>query len=234
MKLPRVEFNIGHLTWDIDIIERFLKNKRKELIELRNRLLKIYPGLKKTKNREDIRKFLLKKYKENFNEIHKKIIYFQEKWEKINNKVLKAISDVIESRWGDKKVIIAYVSVNSICPRNLKNYTFSVYYKSNVKRFLHVCVHELVHFLYFKKLIEIYPKIDTKTFNEGKRWKLSEILAPILMNNPKIVKIIGKSDIRSYACSKEISEKFWNLYQESLRKKESFEIFYKKCEKIKI
>ncbi len=222
MKLPRVEFNIGHLTWDTDIIERFLKTKRKELIELRNRLLKIYPDLKKIKNRDNIRKFLLKEYKENFNEIHKKIIYFHEKWEKINNKVLKAISDVIESKWGDKKVIIAYVSVNSICPRNLKNYTFSVYYKSNVKRFLHVCVHELVHFLYFKKLIEIYPKIDIKTFNEGKRWKLSEILAPILMNNPKIVKIIGKSDIRSYVCDEKNKREILESIPREFKKKREF------------
>lgn len=231
MKLPKVEFNIGHLTWDTYMVEDFLKTKRKEIKVLKKHLLEEYPRFKKTKNRDEIRKILLEEYKKNFDKIYKKIIYIQEKWDKINNKIMKAISELIQTKW-DREIIVAYVSVNPICPRNWENYTFSIDYKSKDKKFLENCVHELIHLLYFKKLREIYPKIDTKTFDKGKRWKLSEILTPILMNNPKIVKIIGKSNLKSYVCDKKTTQKFWKLYQESLKKKESFEKFYKKCEKI--
>ena len=229
--LPRLEFNIGHLTWDTNLFERIKKTKIRNKTELKDYLFKIYPEIKKTKTRKDIRLFILNEYKNNFDEIYGKILYFQEEWDKINDKLLKAISDVIETEW-DKNAINAYVSISPINPRELKNYSFSIDYKANYRIFLAICTHELIHFLYFKKLIEIYPKIDTSTFDKGKTWKLSEILAPILMNNPKIVKIIGKSDIGAYVCDEKISKKFWNLYQESLKNKESFEKFYKKCEKI--
>jgi len=229
---PRVEFSFGHVTWDTYVIESFLKEKReKETEELRKYLLEVYPNLKKIKIRKDIKKFILDEYKKNFNNIYEKILHFQEEWDKINDKVLKAISDVIETKW-DRDVVDAYVSINPICPRDWKDYEFSISFRKNDKRFMETCVHEIVHFIYFKKVKEIFPNINTKTFDYGKRWVLSEILAPIIMNDPRIVKIIGESDLRSYACDEKTTKKFWKLYQERLKKKESFEKFYKKCEKI--
>lgn len=232
--LPKVYFQFGDLWWDIWHILSFTRRKR---FILYKKLVKRYPIVKKLKNtkkdKEKLRLFLINEYKKNFNKIVDSVIHFQRVWDKKNDKFMRALLHVLEVKPSKRSTIKCFISMNPICPRDWKNWKFSVTYDLPDQNKIFVTAHEVTHMFYFKKLIDEFPKIDTKTFDfHGKEWRLSEALAPIIMNDPRITKVIGKSRNSTYACNTETSLKFNGLYREHLKKKTSFVDFYKKARKL--
>lgn len=94
-------------------------------------------------------------------------------------------------------------------------------------------MHEICHFLYFKKWLEIFPRISKKTFEHPYlEWHLSEILAPIILNDNRIQKLLKQKAV-FYAEHKKIKidEKtapayFTDLY-DKIAKDNNFEQFLK-------
>jgi len=200
-------------------------------------ILKCYPILKKLpknkKMRERLKPFLIKVYLKNFDKICRSVIHFQKIWDKKNDRFMVAVSKVLEVKAPKNMVISAFVSVNPSCPRSWKSWTFSLYYYFPDKRVVGVSSHEITHMFYFKKLMDEFPRINKKKFDTPAReWKLSEVLAPIIMNDPRIVKVIGKTPLHTYVCSDEVLLKFDEVYKEHLNKKTSFIAFYKKARKL--
>jgi hemoglobin-like flavoprotein len=232
--IPRVYFYFGDLWWDIWLVERF--NKMKKYV-LYKQLVKKYPIVKKLKNtekdREKLRLFFINEYKKHFKEIADSVAHFQKVWEKKNDKFMHALCCVLQVKPPKNRVIKGYISINPICPRDWKGWSFCITYTMLDSGKIRTTAHEITHMFYFKKLIDEFPKINTKMFNEhGREWRLSEVLAPIIMNDPRIVKVIGKTPLHTYACGDDILLKFDELYKEHLKKKTSFVTFYKKARKL--
>ncbi|MGE5297601.1 MAG: hypothetical protein ACM3KM_00360 [Acidobacteriaceae bacterium] len=61
---------------------------------------------------------------------------------------------------------------------------------------MHIIMHETCHFLYFKKWGELYPKISKKKYEYPYvEWHLSELVAPIILNDHRVQKILkGKTE----------------------------------------
>ncbi len=213
----------------------------------REKFFKMYPELKTLKQNAEKqklsenqkRKLIIKFISQTYRQRHKKIINsirkYQKYWNRVNNKFIKTISEVLETSPPKIKIIKAYVSINPINPRDISNSTYSINYKFNKRRVLKTSAHEITHFFYFKKLKETYPGLNTETFNRPyKNWIISEILAPIILNDPRIAKIIGETEKISYICNRKTSDKFWNKYTEHLNKGTSFKEFYESVKNIKI
>jgi len=206
------------------------------------RILKHHPELKNlfAMKKEKDRKIALKKYIRDFKiknkeEIKQRVDIFKKEWRNIEKLYLSVLSQIIETDWPEnRKNIKALISINPICPRFLDDWSFSLFYDLDTKNLLETIMHEICHFLYFKKWKEVFPDAQRKTFDYPYiEWHLSEILAPIILKDERIQKFLKKKpffydehkDLKIDGIK--IPEYFLNLYKEHLKIKTSFSDFLK-------
>lgn len=144
-----------------------------------------------------IKKYIKKFYAKNLRELEKKKKFFEKRWEKINNKFEKALCELLEI--DAKKInfkIACFISICPICPRDLKEKNFSIFYRQKWSDARLTIAHEILHFYYFYKWKKVFPKHSEKNF-DGPHiiWHLSEILAVVLLNTKNLQKILKKKAI---------------------------------------
>jgi hypothetical protein len=122
----------------------------------------------------------------------RKKLSFQQEWEKVAVSFFSSLSDIMQISWPkNKKVIRAMVAANPICPKNLSDWSFSIFYRFEKIDALEIIMHEICHFLYFEKWHELYPQMNVKRFySPSIEWQLSEIVAPIILNDERIQKLL--------------------------------------------
>jgi len=239
-QLPQVKFTDTPPKFEIEMFSNFLF---KDSWGWSKYIYKNYPELKpikklKTQKEKDkfLKEFIINYRKTNKKDIEESKIRYQKEWIKIEKKYFKILSQILQTDWPkNKKIIKAMVSMNIICPRFLDDWSFSVFYShKNLKHILVIIAHECCHFLYFKKWQEIYPKAKRKTFNTPHiEWHLSEILAPIILNDKRIQKILKSKDVfydeylKIKIKNKTVPEHFNDLYNKHLKQNTNFEHFLK-------
>lgn len=196
--IPKVEFGVPPLNKTFPLIHYFL-NPIKEDWDWSSRIYWGYPRLKnKLQNVKDKKKrkeieynffkevFLFKKPK-----LKRKKEYFQKEWNKINDKIMFVLSEVVEQEWPKKdRKIFAGVSLNPICPRYIKQRTFDIFYRDNSKRMKSTAIHEILHFIYFEKWKKVFPKTKEKEFDAPHLvWQLSEMVPKIILSDKKVQKV---------------------------------------------
>ncbi|MCL5239571.1 MAG: hypothetical protein M1286_03840 [Candidatus Marsarchaeota archaeon] len=162
-----------------------------------------YPELNKIINSdgdkaEPINEFVDRFYEKHGKEFETAAGVYQKVWDPINDGVMQGLSEIIEREW-DVDEVRGYLTLNPICPRFLETSSFQVTYSYAPETTKLVSLHEITHFLYFKKWKEVFPNEDEKKFNSPHLiWALSEILvAPI--DNDKRVRGYLSEDARSYS-----------------------------------
>ncbi|MDP3989777.1 MAG: hypothetical protein Q8Q01_01065 [archaeon] len=198
MKAPKVEFSIASINRIFPMIHFFL-NPTKKQWDWSNAIYKNYPELKsklltvkdKNKRKEIEYHFFLDVFKKEKNELEKSAKRFQKDWDKINDKVMLVLSEVIEQEWPEKdRTIHGRTSLNPICPRYIKQRTFDVFYKCSHARMKAITMHEILHFIYFEKWKKVFPKTKQREFDSPYLvWKLSEMVPGIILNDDKFQKI---------------------------------------------
>lgn len=162
---------------------------------------------------------------------------YQKEWDKINDPYLKILSRHIETEYPKgRKVITAYVSIVPIYPRFLDEWAFNVSSKKP-EMVIPISMHEILHFLYFKKWMEVFPKTKRKELDAPHLvWRLSEILDPIILdNNPDIQALLKHkhghySEFQNVKIGKKtLIKHFEDLYRKHLKSKQPFEYFLKIC-----
>lgn len=232
MAYPKLKIREISLKFECEIFNAFLFHHSGRGGEY---ILRNHPKLKKAKNEKEVKEYLsafrLKKKKA----IKGSIKVFEKRWKEIEKEFFEMLPWVLETEWPKNKTITVYISVNPISPRFLDEWSFSMHYKNNssagVREFF---AHEILHFLYFKKWKELFPNAKRKTFDYPYiEWNLSEILAPIILNNSPIKKLL-KGRAGSYDEHKEIKigknnlvKHFENLYKKSLKENKPFGDFLK-------
>lgn len=238
MNLPKVQFIDMSLTSETSVIHCFLLpdewgwNKR---------ITKAHPTLKNAlllKTEKDQLAFV-KKYISLFRKKNAKIINrnkkeYEKEWGKIEKNFLEALSEILEIDWPKRrKTIYAMTSINPICPRFLDSWSFSMFYNyKKMDKAMEVIMHECCHFLYFEKWKELYPKMDRKKFNAPHiEWHLSEIIAPIILNDKRIQKLLKqKADFypehaRLKIAGQTIPKYFTSLYEKNIKENKDFNAF---------
>lgn len=93
----------------------------------------------------------------------------------------------------------AEVSLNPICPRNINNNSFTVFYKDDENKFLKTALHEIIHFIWF----HIWQKHfqDDKNDYEAPhlKWILSEMVIDTFVSNTEISKLLSQANHKNMA-----------------------------------
>jgi hypothetical protein len=242
---PEVRFEISSVQEEIDIIFKFCMHKNPTL-DFSDAVYSKHPELKNmvagiTDEKlfhEQCEKYVRDYLEKNKDAIGKSKEHFQKAWEQVGGLFLESLCKDFETDLPEEiKEIKANVSINPMCPRWIDRWTFNLYYKFSDSSMEKVSIHEIIHFLYFKKWLEVFPGADKKNFNGmNSEWILSEILVHTIMNNNKAIQDIvkgEKADVYKKWQSividgKRLAEYFDDLYIEHKEGKISFAEFLKK------
>jgi hypothetical protein len=241
MALPKVKFTNISLSEEVDLLYIFLFEDEWDWGE---RIVKKNPKIKEVfsfKNEKErikfLKDFIVNFRKENQELIEKNKKEYQKEWGRIEKDFFIILSEIIQTDWPkNKKIIKIKISANPICPRSLSDWSFSLFY--NYKKAFdatEIIMHEACHFLYFEKWKKLYPEMDNKKFDEPHiEWHLSEILAPIILNDVRIQKLLKHKAIfykehkRIKIDGKTAPKYFGNLYKKTAKEK-NFEEFLKEA-----
>ncbi len=198
----KVKFTNISLSQEVDWMHGFLfKNQwgwGKYIIRKHPKIKEIF--FLKTENEQVnfLKNYITEFKKENYNIIEKNKIRYQLEWQKIEKDFFNILSEIIQVNWPDnRKTIKGMISINPICPCFLNDWSFSIFY--NYKKIFYameVIMHESCHFLYFEKWKNIYPEVSNKKFESPHlEWHLSEIIAPIILNDQRVRKLLKQKAV---------------------------------------
>lgn len=236
MKLPKVKFKNISVSKEIEWFYNFIfynKTGWQKYIFRRHPRLKSVYNLKTKRAREKYIEAYIREYlKNNKDEIRNNRSRIEKLWGKKEKEFLINLEEILEIKWLVKKDITSLISINPICPRFLHDWSFFIYYRYKNYDILEVIMHELCHFLYFKKFKELFPKIPARKYDYPYiEWHLSELIAPIILNDSRINKFLKKKAV-FYPEYKKIKigkisapVYFTRLYNTNLKKKNNFDNF---------
>ncbi len=229
MKIPKVNFVLSDPKAEVNLFYEMLFQAGDFW---REHLLKNYPGFGKIKQNIDAKKQIDKSikriYKDKSIEIANKLKIAQETWNKINDNFFECVFEILNmSLFPDIRAELTIVPLGTRYPKENR---IGIQHWLDAKEFLQVCAHEIIHLCWFKKVLEEFPNTDINSFDDdnSNEWKISEAICPIILNDSRLIKLVGKSDKTSYACGKNLSEKFEEVYKEKESKNVPFKEFYRK------
>jgi len=124
------------------------------------------------------------------NAIQKSITVFENAWqliaEKLNDVYSAAFDNDCSRILNDMK---AEVGLNPICPRNIQDYTFHVYYKFEPKFAISTALHEITHFVWFYFWQKHFKDSCDEYNSPNLKWLLSEIVVETIIRNSEIKKM---------------------------------------------
>lgn len=160
------------------------------------------------------------------------VVRYQCEWDALNDRYLALLVTHMETAFPERrKTMNAYVSLVPIFPRNLDAWSFHV--GIDPKQVVTIAFHEILHFFYFKKWMEVFP--DTRPEERDSPhlvWKLSEMLDPIILNNHSDIQKLCRKKQGQYpefdrllVGKEKLVDRFETLYRAHLASEESFEDF---------
>lgn len=163
--------------------------------------------LKKSKNeKEDLKLFFENFEKENKDKLVEVVEKTKKLWLPLNDKIMKAFEEVNEIKWMKKyKDFTARITLSPVCPRYLEYNAFDIFYRFDEKNIIDTFLHEISHFIFFEKLKEVYPKINSEEFEHPHLvWKMSEIMPGIILQDKRIQEIFPNNNLSVYGNIKKI------------------------------
>lgn len=234
MFLPKVIFKIAPIEQEVELLYSFSNPNERFFHFMKNFYPDLIDNLSKTKDEKE-KINICKVFAEEKTKLLKKEILevkenFNISWDKINDSFLQILSEHLETKWLDNKNITAYISIVPICPRFLDDYSFSIFYKKDWSEAKVTIAHEILHFLWFKKWLEVFPETKKENFESPNLiWRLSEIIDPIILHcHQQISKIIEPVDwgyqsfVNIKIGEKTIPEYFKDIYKKGINETLSF------------
>ncbi len=152
-------------------------------------------GIKNKKQFYDIcLEYVKDYYKKNKKDLTEAIHLNQDDIDKYGPNFLRTLAKHFETQWPQEHAVItAYITISPTCPRFLDTWSFWTGSKGKLGSHRRVMYHEILHFLWFKKWKEVFPDADPNEF-EGPHliWKISEIMAPIILNHHPTIQLMGQ------------------------------------------
>lgn len=180
--IPKVRFNLMSLEDNIKVIE-WIFNERKDVLDFLPGLKDIDSNLSEEEINKQIRDIVLKYY--SIDDINNSIERYTTIWNKYNDSYFEMLSKYFNINF-DKEYIDAYVGLISTFPRNIETSSFDLGINMDDEMVTRVIAHEVLHFYWFKKWMELYPDTRVEHLDAPYiEWKYSEMVTdPILNNKP--------------------------------------------------
>ena len=136
---------------------------------------------------EYLRRELLKIRNDNQTDIEKSIHMFENAWEPIATKLNDAYSSAFDMNCSDiLNDMVGLVGLNPICPRDLSDNSFSVYYRFAPEYSVSVALHEITHFVWFYIWQQHFHDDDEEYNFPHIKWLLSELVVETIIRNSDI------------------------------------------------
>lgn len=175
-EVPKLEKQIYLFKYFLNIDEKF-----------KNSLYLEYPELKQQK----LEDYVTTLYQSKKGELESIKNITQQSWDRVEKNILHEFSNILQKEW-NIEIVPGGLSLLPFSTRDLREIRFDVYYKKDTGRILKTTTHEIFHFLYFDKWLELYPNTTLKNMDyPSSTWALSEIVLPIMLNSTKVVDILG-------------------------------------------
>jgi len=197
MNIPKVKFTDIPLSKEVDWMHGFLFQNEwgwgRYIIKKHPKIKKIFSFKTEKEQVKFLKNYIIQFKKDNQKLIKKNKVKYQTEWRKIEKNFFILLSEIMQIDWPkNRKTIKAMISVNPICPRFLNDWSFSIFF--NYKKISHameVVMHECCHFLYFEKWKKMHPKMNRRKFEAPYlEWHLSEIIAPIILNDRRVKNLL--------------------------------------------
>jgi hypothetical protein len=241
-RLPKTTFKQIDIDRETELAYSFMKNDKYS--RWSHVFDKKYPELRILQKESKDTEECWQKYREFLEGVHvregKAMVSAQEKiqqeWEKISPTFLDTLSKHFETDWpADKPEIVGYISALPVFPRFLNEYSFCLGYK-DIADMIETSAHEILHFLWFKKWKEVFPKIERKEYESPHLvWRLSEIMDPIILQCQPAIRDLIKPKKWGYASFENINigdvsmtDYFKEIYVRSVASGDNFETTLRK------
>jgi hypothetical protein len=167
-----------------------------QIAEYHPELHKDLAGKGDEEGKEILNKYLTKFYQAHQDQLEQSVDNVEKIWRPIEEKVGEALSEQFSNDWEGISDLTAVVGVTEVCPRDLDAKIFQFFYLQYPFQALATTLHEITHFIYFKKWAELFPE-DHKDTREAphKYWHLSEILVSVFNNDEKVRGLIPDADV---------------------------------------
>lgn len=221
MYTPKVIYEVPEIEKQVSLFKYFLELDDK----FRNNLHIEYPELES----QGLNKIVTSLYESKSRELENQKDIAQQNWNKIEGEIIQEFTKILHKDW-NLETIPGGISLLPFSTRELKEKRFDVYYKKDIKGILKTTTHELFHFIYFDKWLDIFPNTTIEEMDyPNPAWALSEVVLPIMLNNSKIKDILGVEFNNYPVFENDIFEgEDVVLYIENLYRDNDLEAFLKK------
>jgi hypothetical protein len=229
MGLPKIRFVINENA-DADMITgRMDKSFFTHHPELEEQI----KDMSKEDKKRTVTRFVAEFYSKNAEVLEDSRRKLQSAWDPVNDRILERLAEIIGTGWYDEN-ITGIMTLNLVCPRNLRDSRFFVSYFKDTEIAKGIALHEITHFLFFKKWKEVFEDYDEKQFEYPNLvWNLSEIVVEPIDNDKELRKLVPKtlSAYKSYhniivpGSSVDIVEHFSNIYTKNTSSEKDFADF---------
>ena len=189
-KMPQVIFKKMSLEDNIKFIKTIINDKN-NYIDIYQKTISLFPELTNIKNKSEITEIVTNYYNNNINNLEYDVKKYNKNWNKYNNNFFQELTKYLEIKWpSNHNIIEATVGIIPVCPRYLKNFTFSVHDGIKNEFLIEICAHELCHFLWFEKWKELYPNCPKNEFESPHiPWIYSEMVVDPILNSKNLQKV---------------------------------------------
>ncbi len=126
-------------------------------------------------------------------------------WSCVHERWLEFLHENIPAPHCSRRPVECIPSLSLLSPRDLRRRCFSVPFYVALDRRLMICAHEIIHFLYFDWLAVHDPTIPVSSYDfPGHAWRVSEVIASVLIADPFAVELFGPAPELCYACSHDL------------------------------
>ena len=123
-------------------------------------------------------------------DIEKSIQTFQDAWEPVASKLNDAYSSAFDMDCsGILNDMVGLVGLNPICPRDLSDNSFSVYYYFDPNYGVVMALHEITHFVWFYAWQKHFQDDKSEYNFPHLKWLLSELVVETIIRNSEIAKL---------------------------------------------
>lgn len=164
----------------------------------RESLYMFYPNFEKERmnsldtdgKKEYIGSELKQIYADNEVLLEEKIKAYQAHWDNNKEVIQKTFEEIFDMKLeNDFNFMEGKISLNPVSPRYIETSTFDVFYLNSERGALGLSLHEITHFLWFKKWQEIFKDNPEEYEAPHLKWIFSEIVVESILSDERLKKL---------------------------------------------